>query len=97
MICSVAPALQRLHSRLTRNQLEEIRIFRRHCLGQSSPRLDHERIYIDPGYDHHLTLAKTVAAQIKWSQNGVVNVSPEQPRGKMRIEREHQWWATCLP
>ena len=41
-ICSVAPALQSLHSRLTTNQLEEVRICRRHCLAQSSPRLKHD-------------------------------------------------------
>ena len=41
-ICSVAPALQRLNNRLTTNQLEEVRICRRHCLAQSSPILEHD-------------------------------------------------------
>ena len=29
--------------------------------------------------------------QVKWSQDSVGNVSPEQPRGKTRIECEHHW------
>ena len=41
-ICSVAPALQCLHSRLNTNQLEEVRICRRHCLAQSSSRREHD-------------------------------------------------------
>ena len=52
------------------------------CLAQSSPRLEHDWRDIKPGYVHPVKLAKTVAAQIKWSQNSVCNVSPEQPRGK---------------
>ena len=38
---------------------------RRPCLAQSSPRLEHDRRDIDPGYVHPVILAKTVAAQIK--------------------------------
>ena len=46
--------------------------------------------FIQSGYVHPVNLAKTVAAQIKRSQNSVGNVSTEQPRGKTRIEREHE-------
>ena len=63
-ICSVAPALQRLHSRLTTNQLEKVRICRQPCLAQSSPRLEHDWRDIKPGYVHPVNLAKTVEAQI---------------------------------
>ena len=70
-ICSVAPALQRLHSRHTTNQLEEVRICRRHCLEhETGTRLKRN---VPP-----VNLAKTLAAQIKWSQISVGNVSPER-------------------
>ena len=72
-ICSVAPAYQRLHSRIITNQLEEVGICRRPCFAQSSPRLEHDWRDIKPGCVHSVNLAKQW--RLKWSEAKTVSAT----------------------